>query len=500
MIRLILFYACIILCSILVGQNHDYVWTFGYHGGGGHPDFRGTNLDFKLDTPTTFPILRDMWIGGTNASICDKKGNLLAFTNGMTVWGMNNEPLINGDSISPGEVFNDYYPKGYPIWYGAFFLPREKDSTFFLVHSGASYDGFFNNFHSIYTSIVDFSLLKGRGQIYRKNNLITSGKFEAVSACRHGNGNDWWILVPKNISFGNEKNLFLLSNDSINFSHQQKIGFRSLKPDSGGLKNGFSPDGSMYVQMDAFFGIQLFDFDRCTGELSNLRTHRFDHTDAWYAGNFEFSPNSRFLYFNSNSRIMQIDLWEEEFGNGQVDTVASYDGFIYENLWHATFNNQQLGPDGKIYISCSTTAPFLHVIHEPNKKGLACNVEQRAIKLAGYHRRSLPYFPNYRLGALNGVGCDSIVSNVQSEKGTKLNCKVYPNPTSGELTIEYENPLKEIGTFKLYDFMGKPLLSIDLSPNSRSQKLELSNHPSGIYFYKIESNNVIIDSGKLVVI
>ena len=191
MIRLILFYTCMLSCSILIGQNHDYVWTFGYHGGGGHPDFRGTNLDFKLDTPTTFPILRDMWIGGTNASICDKKGNLLAFTNGMTVWDMNNQPLINGDSISPGEVFNDYYPKGYPIWYGAFFLPMEKDSMFYLFHFGSKYQDILNLYHSFYTTIVDFSKLNGKGQLYQKNMKILDGKLESASACKHGNGEDW---------------------------------------------------------------------------------------------------------------------------------------------------------------------------------------------------------------------------------------------------------------------------------------------------------------------
>ena len=43
---------------------------------------------------------------------------------------------------------------------------------------------------------------------------------------------------------------------------------------------------------------------------------------------------------------------------------------------------------------------LLHVIHYPDEPGLACEVEQYGVSLPYYHLRSMPNFPNYRLGPL----------------------------------------------------------------------------------------------------
>ena len=48
------------------------------------------------------------------------------------------------------------------------------------------------------------------------------------------------------------------------------------------------------------------------------------------------------------------------------------------------------------------------VIHQPNLPYPDCMVEQHGIKLPTYNSASLPNFPNYRLGPLDGSPCDTL--------------------------------------------------------------------------------------------
>jgi len=88
-----------------------------------------------------------------------------------------------------------------------------------------------------------------------------------------------------------------------------------------------------------------------------------------------------------------------------------------------SFDNMLLAPDGKIYIGGADSISY-HIIHEPDSLGLACDFEQGGLVFPlAYPNPWFPYFPNYRLGALEGSECDSIVSgneNVIPGKANKL--------------------------------------------------------------------------------
>ena len=49
-----------------------------------------------------------------------------------------------------------------------------------------------------------------------------------------------------------------------------------------------------------------------------------------------------------------------------------------------------------------------HIIHNPNERGTAANVEQHGLQLATFNDWSVPNHPNYRLKALIGSPCDTI--------------------------------------------------------------------------------------------
>lgn len=197
---------------------------------------------------------------------------------------------------------------------------------------------------------------------------------------------------------------------------------------------------------------------------------------------------------------MQLDLWVDTLDWNAVDTIAIYDGFV-ENGNGTSFNQPQLGPDGKIYWSCTTRAPYLHVIHNPDEKGIACNVEQHAIRLKGRHRGSMPYFPNYRLGALEGSPCDTIVDILNLGEELETNpqmVKVYPNPTTGKVTVSFDNMIKESYQFILHNAVGQKVFITQLNKGQKAQEVIFPKLPSGIYYYRISWNGMTNITGKLV--
>ena len=50
----------------------------------------------------------------------------------------------------------------------------------------------------------------------------------------------------------------------------------------------------------------------------------------------------------------------------------------------------------------------MHVINTPNQPGLASHLAQHSINLPNLNDKSIPNFPNYRLGPLDGSPCDTL--------------------------------------------------------------------------------------------
>ncbi|MCB9295078.1 MAG: PKD domain-containing protein [Lewinellaceae bacterium] len=172
----------------------------------------------------------------------------------------------------------------------------------------------------------------------------------------------------------------------------------------------FSPDGKWYVRFNTVTNsvgdfVDIYHFDRCNGALSNHL--KFNYFDGSHSGGVAISPNSRYLYISSYLYIYQYDLWADDI-EASRDTVAVYDGYTDINGLGTRFYLAQLGPDGKIYLSCPNGVRELHVIHRPDKPGPACQVEQRGILLPTFNASSLPNFPNYRLGPIDGSPCDTL--------------------------------------------------------------------------------------------
>ncbi|MCB9338269.1 MAG: hypothetical protein H6577_09090 [Lewinellaceae bacterium] len=244
----------------------------------------------------------------------------------------------------------------------------------------------------------------GHGKVLEKNVLLMEGDLMWPSAVKHGNGRDWWIMGLQESD--TKHYLFLLSKDGISGPSVQDIGPPFDTIEYAG-KSLFSEDGSLYLRHDTNKALRLYDFDRCTGQLSNLRIipHNPDEYPSWNAA---FSPDDRFLYLNRPGWVRTFDLAEMDFQT-TYDTLATWElNFCPSYPFPSSYLFCQLGPDGKIYYSNASSTRCLNVVNKPAFPGQAADCEEAGFELPGFNYLTLNQFPNYRLGEWDNSPCDTI--------------------------------------------------------------------------------------------
>ncbi|MBL7796458.1 MAG: PKD domain-containing protein [Saprospiraceae bacterium] len=314
--------------------------------------------------------------------------------------------MYNGTGMSV-KVNPNLYLSASTIPYGSTFIPFPgKPDSVLLLYASLLYiehDGLILDVCS--EGISGAIISKGSGQVLERrfaiieNDTLIRGN---VITCRHANGRDWWLLSFKRNT--NKYHRILIDPEGF---HLLEIGEVNLPITNGANTACFAPDGTKFAVYNAvtFLSdggvLDLFDFDRCTGMLYNQIQIKGRGT----YGGLAFSPNSRYLYHNKLDTAYQYDLWAANIPASR-HVVAVYDGF--KDPFSTTFYMLQAAPDGKIYGSATNGTRYLHVIHNPDEAGTDCQYQQHGIQLLKYNDFSLPNFPNYRLGPLDGSPCDTL--------------------------------------------------------------------------------------------
>ncbi|MBK8950425.1 MAG: T9SS type A sorting domain-containing protein [Flavobacteriales bacterium] len=195
--------------------------------------------------------------------------------------------------------------------------------------------------------------------------------------------------------------------------------------------------------------------------------------DANSMGGVAFSPSSRFLYVSSVEDVYQYDTEAPDIEASMVQ-IAHWDSTYSPFPPLATlFDIAQLAPDGEIYIGTGNSTDKLHVIHDPDSAGLACNIEQHGIALPRYFNNSLPNHPNYHLGPVDGSVCDSLGINAgMLEEALRLGVQAYPNPSAGNFTSAHPAQ-STVGEVEVRDLSGRLLLRERIPQWSQLHSVEL---------------------------
>jgi hypothetical protein len=485
----------LILSFLSSAQKHDNIWLMGYGGGSQSPDddyFGISVLDFSngILSITDNQVI-EMNFASANTGYCNTEGNLLYYSNGIYLEDASFQIMLNGEGLNEWDEF------GLSLSQGVLALPfpGNEDKSVLLNAEKGYIPGWSLEVVGLYYSIIDMNGNNGLGEVVLKREplIIDTLEYGKLTATKHANGRDWWILI--NESHTNRFYKILLDPTGISVHDNQTVGM----PNEEGLGQAvFAPDGTMYVMYNSVsveLGqfIEIYDFDRCTGILSNHRRIHFDETA--YSGGVAISPNSQYLYVSSYEYIYQFDLWAGDIESTKI-TVAVYDGF--QSPFGSKFYLAQLAPDGKIYLNCPNGENVLHVIHSPDEQGLSCNVEQHGIQLPTPNSFSLPNYPNYRLGALSGSPCDSLITSTLETEVETSQMKLRPNPVSSTLTITFD--YTRVEKIRLSSILGEQVLEAKVSNSSQELEIDVSHLPAGVYFCTLFTKTAQIWSEKIMVV
>jgi len=292
------------------------------------------------------------------ASISDSAGNLLLYTNGVSVWNRNNAQMPNGYGLF-GNISTTQ---------SALIVPKPGSTTIYYIFTADAFMGY----HGICYSEVNMSINIGLGDVTIKNIQLLSQACEKLVAVRHCNGIDYWVITHGYnddsyycylVSIAGIANP-VVNNVGTYISGNDYVGYLKASPNTKKLAN-------------ALFGsnkIELYDFDNSTGIISNpIDIIQFA---GYYNYGLTFSSDSKKLYTSGdifNDVIYQYDI----SSNNQATILAS-------QYTVATFSvvagALQLGPDNKIYISKDNTH-YLDAIDSPNVIGAGCTFIHNAVSV-----------------------------------------------------------------------------------------------------------------------
>lgn len=482
----IVFTIILISCSLLTNsQGRDNLWMLGYY-----PDPMGkANIEFSSGAPVITPVNRDIKLSLTFANITDNNGNLLFYTNGAVVANALDSVMPNGDSLSPATyTFSGAWQSlGFPVCQASLIIPDPGDSNkYYLFHS--SVDILTNGTQrplNLYFSIIDMVADNGLGDIISKNNILLSDTLASgnILACKHANGRDWWVIIPEFSHPGYY--IYLVSPIGIQFINKQIIGQRI----GGDGQSTFNKQGTKYARYDTNNDLDVFDFDRCTGILSN--NIHVAINDSMIGYGVGFSPDGTKVYASSIQYLYQFDLNASNVPASKT-LVAQWDGTYAPQA--TIFYIQYLAPDNKLYITTANTTNEIHYIEFPDSAGLACNVVQHGVILPVLNNRTAPNHPNYHLGPVVGSICDSLSVGLSENNIQSANLRLNPNPASKQVWVNYNFPNNKDGWLEIYDTMGNLVLK---------RRLYWSTTQLLVYLNEINSNGVFVakvydDSGMFV--
>jgi len=391
----------------------DRNWCFGYRGG---INFNDPNDPQIFESKTSnFEI---------SASISDSLGNLLlylgrhAITSNITndIMDANHEIVQNGEDIETSGSSAR----------GAIIIPNYDRTKYFVFHTSFTSCSFTAWCGSLQYTLVDMEQNGGQGSVVERNvPLLNESVEEGLSATKHANGKDWWLLVHEHRK-DNDPDCtdrffkFLIQDTIISGPFIQDVGSSHCTTGYPAGEPRFSHQGN-YLSYVSFKQnlLDVYCFNRFTGELTSLVN--ISGLDFPYSS--EFSPNERFLYVTtgfsgSNNIVSGLDQYDLSSGNVADSKINIWT----ENDFYRTFGQLQNAPDKKIYAAIGspygstgppslqdTALSYISRINAPDSLGLSCDLRLYDFYLGDSTvcYVNAPNIPNYNLAPLSFYESDA---------------------------------------------------------------------------------------------
>lgn len=456
---------------IMNAQLQNTNWYFGNQ----------TGLNFNDGTqPATIITNNIMSSNGGTAAVSDEFGNLLFYTDGITIWNKFNMVIYNGFGLYGSTSVSQ----------SVIIVPKPNDPNLYYI--------FTNQGQQLFTKGLRYSLVDLIGiygihvETFVKNVPLLSRASEKLTAVYNPIDNSYWVVsfapsTDPNVSdtFYSYKVDFtgvnLRAQSSFTFPFTPNVQF------SGGQMK-ISQDGTALamahntIDVDARYGIQnytslfTFDFDLITGEVTAMNSSFICNQFNYYG--IEFSPDGNLLYVTGTHKMSDSNVFpviEEEMGTlyqipFRSQTQENMGTTLYEGL--DPIYALQLGIDGKIYAVNSSGN--LGIINNANTEGFGANYEHERIDLNGKATRELPQF------------IPMVIFDLIPEQKSYT---ILSNPFKTSLNIQFNK--MDIFKLKLYNSYGVKMKEIDydIFYDGQITSLKTTELLSGVYFLNIKDSN-----------
>ncbi len=330
-------------------QAQSPIWRNWYFGN--HAALTWCNVPQNAEP---IPIMTsDMYAVEGSASISDYNCNLLFYTDGVKVWGADNNIMSNTHYTSSGGELAGCYSSGQ----ACMIIPKPGNTSLFYI---ITVDCVENNYaNGMRYSVVDMNLNGGLGDVNlsEKNVPLLDSANEALSAIYKESNGAIWVIAHKNNTIDYYAFLITANGIELNTPVISSIGYNTSV-----FKTKLSRNCTKLATIGQgwFAGVEIMRFDKTTGMLSDNVV--FSHS---IRRGLEFSPNGKLLYLSTFTSLHQYD-------------VTVFDSAHIANSEVLLDSNQtlgcdlQLGPDKKIYHA-QVNSIYLNRINQPNEPGLACS-------------------------------------------------------------------------------------------------------------------------------
>src|SRR5690554_1221653 len=355
-------------------------WYFGTYAG----------LDFTSGTPT--PLFDGALTTGEGcSSVSDNAGNLLFYTDGQLVYDRNHNLMPNGTGLlgHPSSAMSSVICPKPGTWNpGAGHFDGYIICT--IDHGGGT--------NGIRWSEIDMLANGGNGEVVaatKNTHLFGTRTVEGATFMVHENGCDYW-LVAKEVDNSVWRSYPVTSAGVGAISVVSNVG--PVTPVAYGSIKG-SPDSDVIGIANGQAGLQMYDFNRLTGQL----TYRYGESalgNSYYS--LEYSPSGRYLYYTrlSDPNIYQVDLATTTQAAFQASRTVI--GTTANTAHYYLLGALQLAPNGRIYLALMGST-FLGEITAPDLMGVNSNYNDNAVNISGTNnngsatvvRLGLPSFPGF---------------------------------------------------------------------------------------------------------
>ena len=367
------------ISSLTYSQKVGNNWLFGDFG-----------LEFKSDTVV---IRRDYAVHENRGMgiVSDTNGQLLCYTDGLSIWNRNHTIMPNGLNMSTTQ-------SGTKVQ-SSVIVPKPGSNSIYYTFTVHPYNG--QSGAGLYYSIVDLTKDNGLGDVTLKGKKIQDQTDNKITAVYHNNGHDVWIITHRHNS--NSYYTYLLTATGLTETPLiSSVGKSFSSSLDGQLKA--SPDGSKiacsYNVSSSAEGFSLFNFNNATGMLTNPLSFSMPVTYRG-CGGLEFSPDAKKLFVYQSGSTGESALYQYDISNVTYDYINNSRTKLFQPMDNGLLE-MQLAPNGKIYFTKGggqdSGTKYLGVVENPNDLGTDCIVKELGLYLdsaSAFVARTPTFIQNY---------------------------------------------------------------------------------------------------------